>query len=519
MFYDFSNYTGKLSLDCDICIAGGGAAGITVAQHFIGTNKKVIILESGGIDYEDDVQELAAGYNKGQPYFNLDGCRLRMFGGSTNHWEGECAPLDEIDFEYRKWVPNSGWPITHEMMQKWYRKAQVLMQLGSFDFDFQERANDGYSYLDFDSALIAHKIWRHSEPPLRFGEFFSNPLRVAPNIHVFMHANLVNITTSPTGQVVRDFQVSSLEGNIANVRARHFILAMGGLENPRLLLNSTDYNQAGLGNENDLVGRFFMDHLNTIGGEIIALDDAWPALYKQFSFEDSPMSVLVRNAPELQRMDRVLNSAASFTQATFQRQKSAGYSSLHRMKEDLKNHQFPHRLGHHLWNVLGDIPGIIAAFSERMTPSLWVSLEAEQSPNPESRVFLSNELDRLGLHKIILDWKLTELDILSVHSLVKTVGRELGRLGVGRLRVASSLLNESLEWSGDDVQGGYHHMGTTRMSENPKQGVVDADCKLFGIENLYIAGSSVFPSGGCANPTFTIVALALRLAAHLEKRL
>jgi choline dehydrogenase-like flavoprotein len=231
------------------------------------------------------------------------------------------------------------------------------------------------------------------------------------------------------------------------------------------------------------------------------------------------MSVLVRNAPNRQKMEKVLNSALSFTQATFQRQKSAGYSSLHSMKQDLKNGQIPHRIGHHLWGVLTDIPGIISAVSERMTPSLWISLEAEQSPNPNSRVLLSDERDRLGLRKILLHWELTDLEMQSITSLVRAVGSEIGRLGAGRLRIASSLLNESFDWAEGDVQGGYHHMGTTRMSHSPTQGVVDADCKLFGVENLYIAGSSVFPTSGCANPTFTIVALALRMAAHLEKRL
>ena len=123
-----------------------------------------------------------------------------------------------------------------------------------------------------------------------------------------------------------------------------------------------------------------------------------------------------------------------------------------------------------------------------------------------------------------LDWRLSELDVRSVEILVKTLGQELERLELGTVEPASWLSDRAGGWRTDPLIsshpiGGYHHMGTTRMSDDPRHGVTDARTRVHGLPNLYVAGSSLFPTGGWANPTITIVALALRTADDIDASL
>ena len=165
-----------------------------------------------------------------------------------------------------------------------------------------------------------------------------------------------------------------------------------------------------------------------------------------------------------------------------------------------------------------DLAGTWEGILERGGTSIWVSIEGEQAPNPESRVILTGERDALGMRKLALDWRLSEIDFHSVSVLLNQLGNELGRLGLGRIRLEPILQHQASRglWA-DEVAGGYHHMGTTRIGRSECDGVVDSNLKVFGTDNLYIAGSSVFPTGGCANPTLTIVSLALRLADLLKR--
>ena len=141
-----------------------------------------------------------------------------------------------------------------------------------------------------------------------------------------------------------------------------------------------------------------------------------------------------------------------------------------------------------------------------------LNVRLEQTPNPNSRITLSQDLDALGLKRLNLDWRLTELEKRTVKVLAMTIGSEFGRLNMGRFQLPQWLVEDGDPgWT-----GGCHHMGTTRMSDNPKLGVVNSDCRVHGVNNLYVAGSSVFPTSGFVNPTFTIVALALRLVDHLR---
>ena len=516
MIYDFQDYDTDAEIACDICIAGAGAAGIAMARHLIGSSLKVVLLEGGGLDYEDDSQAIYQGRNVGHPYFDLDVTRLRYFGGTTNHWAGECAPLDPSDFEPKAWVPHSGWPISRADLDPWYGLAQDVIGLGDYDYDHISASPKGTPFLDFADDKIAHKVWRFSEPVNYFGETFQGEFRRAPNVDVWLHANLVDIATEANGSHVTGFNIATFGGKVASVSARHFILALGGLENPRMLLNSAAVNPAGLGNDHDLVGRFFADHLNGIAGEVAVSKSGWEQAYEYVQFGDIRGMTKIRVSPKAQSARNLLNSAAHLGKKPTARNTSPGYKALRRIRNDLNQGKFPEKLGQRIMDVATDLDGIWDGLVEYFVDaSVYIEVEAEQSPNPDSRVTLIDERDALGLRRMQLDWRLSSMDRESIRGLVLLVGEEAGRLGIGRAKVADWLMDSGDAWP-DHQLGGNHHIGTTRMADDPSKGVVDADCRVFGIDNLFIAGSSVFPTSGSANPTLTIVALALRLASHIE---
>lgn len=519
MILDFlDSDMGEREIRADICIIGGGAAGIALALGLKKSKKHIIVLESGGHDYEDDTQMLASGENIGRSYFEIMHTRLRMLGGSTNHWQGECSHLDAIDFEKRPWVPHSGWPITFADLQPWYLKAQSFMKLGDFDEALLRIKNDEAEPLAFDQDRVRPKLWKHSAPPLLFGAEFSGQLQSAENIDVYLHANHVSFEMDDDAQRITSTQIASLKGHRARIYASIFVLATGGLENPRILLNSERDVGRAIGNSNDLVGRFFMDHVNFVGAEILPTDGDWHRRYQPFVVDGHTINNRITLSPEQQRAGKVLNSAVSLESPEFSRSNSEGYGSLHKIKQDLTRGQVPDRLGHHIGRILGDLPGIMSGIMERNHDSVWVAIEGEQAPNPSSRVLLSDKYDQLGMQKLSLSWRLLDIDIKTTQHLLNNLGRELGRLGRGRLRLLPITSESDQHDPQTDLSGGFHHMGTTRMATSPKDGVVDSNAKVFDTKNLYIAGSSLFPTGGCANPTLTIVSLALRLADHLQHK-
>lgn len=515
MINDFLDYDSEAPIDCDVCIAGAGAAGISIARSLAGTSLKVVLLEAGGVDYEEDSQAIYEGTIVGHPYYDLDVTRLRYFGGSTNHWAGQCTTLDPIDMEVRPWVPHSGWPFDRASLDPWYEQAQGVIGIGAYAYDHQALSPEGTPFLDLADDKLRHKLWRFNDPPTRFGERYQAELEAAANVDVWLHANLVDIETGSNGSEVTGFKISTLDGRTARVRAKRFVLALGGMENPRLLLNSIGANPAGLGNDRDLVGRYFIDHMNGVVGQVAGVQADWGDAYNFLQSDEVRIRTKVRASPTVQAERGLLNGAAQLGQKPTARDSSPGYKALRRIRDNVKKGEYTENLGANVVAIATDIDGIWDGMVEYFVDeNVYIEVEAEQAPNPDSRIMLGDERDRLGLRKLVFDWRLGDIDRHSIEGLVQLIGEEVGRLGVGRVEVEPWLMEEGA-WP-DENFGGHHHSGTTRMADDPSKGVVDADCRLFGVDNLYIAGSSVFPTIGGANPTLTITALALRLADHIR---
>jgi choline dehydrogenase-like flavoprotein len=521
MFIDARTLSQDTVLDSDICIIGGGAAGITLARELAGTSLEVCLLESGGLEFDSATQDLYAGESTNPHFFPLDVTRLRYLGGTTNHWNGWARPFEPIDFERRSYIPHSGWPFGLAELETYYRRAQVLCECGPFSYDAQDWTINGRHPFSLDPERFFTAVFQNG-PPTRFGQRYREDLSKAPNVRVYLHANATELETPPVPNMVSRVRVAMLEGTQLWAKSRCYVLAAGGIENVRLLLGSDQVETAGLGNRDDLVGRFFADHARVLKSGQILFSQHYPELdYYRLTPMLPNVSVggVFQPAAELLNRECLPNFYIGIEPATAT-DVSEGASSIKALWLQWRTGRFPNDLGKHLGNVIGDIDGLVRGTYQRIAKSATTVYgtyyACELPPNPDSRITLTNDRDALGMRRVRVDWRLGSGFANSFMRAHELLGQELGRNGLGRLRVrprGSAL--DPMEY----YENGYHHMGATRMHADPRQGVVDADGRVHGIANLYVAGSSVFPTYGCGTPTLTIVSLALRLADHLKSAL
>jgi choline dehydrogenase-like flavoprotein len=480
-------------LRTDVCIIGGGAAGLTIAKELSGKGIDVMVLESGSLQAEPATDALHEGESVGRPY-SVAGTRRRFFGGSTNCWSGLCRPLAAHDFEARPWVPHSGWPFDRKHLDPYYRRAQPVLGLGPFSYGPDRAANGQQRTLPLEGPLVSDVF--QISPPVRLGRQWRGLFERAQDVRVLLHANVTAIRLDPSAQTVRSLKVRCLEGPSFDVVAQRYVLATGGLENPRLLLASNDVEQGGVGNRHDLVGRYFMEHPHTDFEGLIVASPRFPKnwdFYKTHRSGRQRIWGMFRAPEQVLAHERILDFSMVLFAYDPKRDRQRDHPLVDEISRVIAETDGGPRAGEHVKFTLG-------------TPS-------EQAPNPESRVTLSDERDALGVQKLVLDWKLSALDKHTIVRAHELMGQTLAWAGLGRIRITLSR---------DDAfprqtKGGCHHMGTTRMHRDPKRGVVNEHCYVHGVDNLVVAGSSAFPTSGAANPTLTLVALALRTADHLAE--
>ncbi len=499
-------------IEGDICIVGAGAAGISIALEWIDSPYKIILLEGGGFEYDEKVQELYDGKTTGQHYFPLKSARLHYFGGTTGHWAGYCSTMDDIDFQKRDWVPYSGWPITRKDLDPFYARAQKNVELGPYEYnlDYWQKQDPDLIPLPLDENVVWNKIWQFS-PPTRFGTKYRKRIVDAKNIHLYTYANLTDINSSENISAVHKIIVKNYAGKEHTVKAKYFILACGAIQNARILLASNKQAEQGLGNDHGLVGRFFMEHLEIKSGELW-LDRLNPMKLYNLEFDITKMRAELAISAEKQRELRILNGTVSLSPLAAARNT--------RPIIDVWTGNDPRK----------DIVDLYQNFkkSDRAKPpaggsaidkAFQLFTRMEQAPNPSSRITLDAEKDSLGMPRSILNWILTPLEKKSIRKIHELIGQQVGLGNVARVKLLEYLWDENDYTWPSFTGGGWHHMGTTRMSEDPKAGVVDADCKVHGIANLFIAGSSCFVTAAAPNPTLTLIALSIRLSDHLKAKM
>ncbi|MGP6158936.1 MAG: GMC oxidoreductase [Vulcanimicrobiaceae bacterium] len=516
----------------DVCVVGSGPAGMAVAERLRGSGLQVCLLESGGRDPELRTQRLYGGSNVGHPYFRLDACRFRVFGGTSNRWGGWCRPLQPVDFERRDWMPYSGWPIDAQTLSPYYEETARLFQLVQPSFalaDWQQRLPAPFALGDetFENAIFQHS------PETNFAEIYGPALLDDPNVTTYLHANLTAIELEPGTNRVGRLRVQALGRRPFNVRAKATVLAAGGIENARLLLASQADRPDGLGNENCNVGRFFMEHLHVPAGHIVCNGRAPDrSFYRKATYDGAIVRGIVTPSEAAQRRYHLSSTSISIERYSYAfgtpyvgwpppltfgpirlyralRRRGSGLAGP--FKTALEGAYSVRRR----WSTLQASRAALARTSPdangaRRLYSLY--FRAEQRPTRDSRVFLGERRDACGVPRAQLDWRVDPADTQSILAWLARLDTTLAAGGIGRVVMPDAGWDEG-------IIGGPHHMGTTRMSADPKNGVVDEHCRVHSVDNLYVAGSSLFATAGYANPTFTLVALALRLADHLRGRL
>jgi hypothetical protein len=547
MVIDARSVPENTTIETDVCIVGAGTAGLTLAQEFIGKPFRVCLVESGGLKPDLETQELNAGENIGRPYFSPESARVRYFGGSTNRWhipvEGDCEgvrmrPLDPIDFEERDWVPFSGWPFDKAYLDPFYSRAQELCLLSPYSYDVEDWTGKN-SLLPFKGDRIETVIFKFgSRRP--FLDIHANNILNADNISTFLNANVTEIGTNEQASSVTHLKAACLDGNTFSVKSRRYILATGAIEIPRLLLSSDKVLRTGLGNENDLVGRFFMEHPHFWSGVLIPSDHKY---YRDASLYDHirrvngvPILGKLSLSEDVLRKEKLLNyvgelvprvvlrsSLNPFLYPAIESESVAAYKSL---RLSLKGGKLPKDFPAQLRSILGGLDAlaetawrnlrkrILQLTDRRFVQVFRLANMSEQAPNPDSRITLGADSDRLGMKQIRLNWRLSGLDLQSALRSQEILDEEFRHSELGRMFIE---LNS--ETPPERITGGWHQMGTTRMHRDPRKGVVDEHCRVHCISNLFISGPSVFPTGGYANPSLTIIALAIRLADHIQSTL
>jgi choline dehydrogenase-like flavoprotein len=502
-------------IEGDLCIVGAGAAGISVAREFLGTSTRVILLEGGGFDLEPSMQALYRGEIVGRPYYPLEAARLHYFGGTTGHWGGFCAPLDPIDFTARAWVPESGWPITRATLDPFYARAHDVLDLGPYDYRpaFWQARDARRVSLPLDRTVVEEKVWQFSAPT-RFGSKYRAPIVSSPTVQLYTHANVVELECNEAATRVEAVRIRHFDGREHRVRATHVVLAASTMQNVRLLLASTGRSPAGIGNAHDTVGRYFMEHLEMPTGRAAILRPQ-SMLFYGYDFGVTPARAELRLTDAEQARRGVLNATLACepasdngddTLSTFEIEPPESVESFRQQTRDSLTAE-----------MRSSARTFDAAFVKRR-PLFALFTRQEQAPNPGSRVTLSRERDALGVPRARFDWQFTALDKQTMRETTTALAQQFGAAGVGRIQVRPWLLEGDEVWP-PMVSGGWHDMGGTRMHADPRKGVVDADCRVHGVANLHVAGAGVFPTAGSANPTLTIVALALRLGGQLRRLL
>lgn len=535
MFVDTRGVEQGAAIETTVCIIGGGVAGITLAREMEARGIPTCLLESGGFEPDDDTRDLYRGEDIGLPYRFADGCRGRFLGGSSNCWGGWCRPLDPWDFTRRDWIPHSGWPFGLEELQPYYERTHALLRLGpnNFEPEFWERAigRKDVARIPLASGKVRDTISQFS-PPARFGKLYRDELKRARQVRVFLFANVVNIAADPDGGRITHVDVATLSGKRIAVSARHFVLATGGIENARLLLASNKVHAAGLGNGNDLVGRYFMDHPRLQSG-IVRFAPRWSRnkLYDiKYHYMNSAVAAFGTHiasqlalVPDVLEQERLLNARVWFS-SIFPGEGTAGAQALFRCKQALlKKEQAGWKLHRDLATIASHpVDTFGYGFTRLFQPRVLIrgvkfQIIVEPVPDPDSRVTLSpHRIDRLGMPRVRVDWRLGNQVRRTFDRTLAIMAEELRQGGVAQVDLDPPI--EDGEWPDSfEKEGTWHHMGTTRMHDSPRQGVVDRNGKVHGLANLYIAGSSVFPTAGANFPTITIAALTLRLSEHLSR--
>jgi len=441
----------------------------------------------------------------------------------------------------RAWIPNSGWPFGKDELLPFYARGHQLLQINVNEYgtEFWKRAlaRQRLSLFPIEGDDVINVIDLFS-PPTRFGQRYQSELEAADNVQVFLNANVTELETDSSGSVLERVHVATLNGVRFCVSPRAAVLSTGGIENARILLASRRHQANGIGNGHDLVGRYFTDHprLRSIRVDIAnreqhrrVYDSTLSAVRGGARLSHLPIAAHLGPSARLQG-ELSLPNFRTYLTVGFADAVASVYIALKAIRQKTRGRRkfgaappgLAREIGRNLPTLLRHGPRVAVAAMETLLGKqlvhrdFYLETVIEPIPNPDSRVMLSSQRDRLGMNQVRLDWRLTEQDRENFTRIQRLVVDQMSRAGI--FLPKDSMEKVAEVWPAG-IRGCWHHMGTTRMHANPRQGVVDPDCRVHGMHNLFVAGSSVFPSFGSDLPTLTVVALAVRLANRISRAL
>jgi choline dehydrogenase-like flavoprotein len=502
------------TIDAAVCIVGAGAAGITLARNLAASVPGVVLIESGGFAMEGETQNLYSGLNLGMPFPNLAACRMRYFGGTTNAWYGHSRDNDPIDYESRPEIGLPGWPIGQRELQPYLAKAFETLGNSprSLDAEFLvSRAGlptDGL--VEKRSETLLSKVFQ-TAAHMRFANYRSEMGGLA-NLTTYVHVNATRVQLAADGGHVEHIDGATLNGRKVRVRAKIFALCCGAIENARLLLASNDVMKPGIGNGSDHLGRYLMDHIHLSSSRFIP-GPAFPSLYDRSVAAAKDILVEIGFKDAFLRRQQLAQYYCEFV-PVFEDEpvrRAAGAVRGNFMKPG--GRQFIQDVATVLSDLGHSSRYLLTRRRNYMRPDYFeMDQRIEQTPNRDSRVVLSDRRDILGSPVADVDWRLGDTDFRTFRLGQQALAAELSALGLGRVQL-EEITPEVVR---ERPLSHFHQMGTTRMSVSPGDGVVDLSCRVHGVANLYIGGSSVFPAAGYGNPTVTLIAFAIRLADHIR---
>lgn len=534
-FVDFKECSHSLLTEADICIVGSGPAGLSIAKEFANTDLNVIVIESGGLTREQELNQLYEIESTGDPrYIVQDGIRCRIFGGTSHLWTGRCAPYDAIDFKTREWIPHSGWPFNNEELEPYMVRAGENLGLGPHCYDNSLWAKLGTTppRKPLNNEFLTPFFWQFSSSPTnaKTSVDFGRDLTIehSDNITVLLHANVTHINTTPDGGQFESVTISTMEHKTGMVKAKQLVLACGGIENARLLLASNNVVKEGLGNHSDNVGRFLSDHLLFVLGEFdpdncASVKDRFGHYWLDVNNQRHVYLHGLALSPEVQKNEELLNCHAFIEEHNIP--ENNPWKAINDLIYTLKTNRNIKNIIQHSGNILQNLPELLRGLYRRkikhrpqLTQARTVQIQCilEQLPDTESRISLSKtKKDALGMPISSIHWKMSDLERKTALRMRELICQEFLKLGLPIPKLLPHLDNQAA-WKNHGTEKS-HPMGTTRIANDPQQGVVDSNLQVHGIKGLFVVGSSVFPTGGAANPTLLLVSLAIRLADHIKK--
>jgi choline dehydrogenase-like flavoprotein len=526
----------------DVVVVGSGAAGLSVAQALRKSNCRVLVIEAGEArptrgGQDDYIGELAPGCTHPPPHLY----RMRALGGTTRIWGGRCIPFDPIDFEARSWVAHSGWPIPFRALSTYYREALEVAEAGDFEFDPSSVTNTGPTLVPGLVGSVVRTTLERFSRPTDLWKKFGPELAKSRKVDVLSSALVTRVLVDDYGSTVVGLSVMTRSGRRRVAKGRLYVLAGGGFETTRLMLASNLEGEPGAGG-GEALGRYYTTHICSTAGVLTGNPQRGRILYgyerdragiyvrrrlgftqdaqRKFQLSNTTFRTHLPNPGDPSHRSAIL-SAMYLTKSLLPREYAAkmseGETGLAGYAAHARNLlRQPFALGKFatMWmrrRVLASrkLPSVaLPSDKERYV----LEFQAEQIPDADNRVTLGSSLDRFGARRLVLDWRVRSADVDSLLRSYSALSDVLEETGAGHLAYEPEVLADRACRLG---AAGGHHMGTTRMSDDDKLGVVDGDCKVHGISNLFIAGASVFPTAGQANPTLTVIALALRLADRL----